>query len=295
VTLAAQILTTPLSIYHFHQFPAYFLLTNFVAVPLSSAIVLGEILVCAVSFISPVAWLVGKILSWLIMLMNGYVERIEALPGSLSDGLQINIIQAILLFVFIAGISFWLIEKIKRGLTIGLITLLGFFAARSYSFINAGKQQKIIVYNVPQRQAIDFIDGRNYLFYGDSGLLTDDFAQNFHLKPSRILHRLSPATTINDFFIYDKYAGYKDRKILLVDTSLVFSKTDVKNDIDLLIISKNPKLYISKLANAFNIKQVVFDGSVPFWKLPYWKKDCDSLHIPYHDVNEKGAFVMNIN
>ena len=45
----------------------------------------------------------------------------------------------------------------------------------------------------------------------------------------------------------------------------------------------------------FNIKQVVFDGSVPFWKLPYWKKDCDSLHIPYHDVSEKGAFVMNLN
>lgn len=295
VTLAAQILTTPLSIYHFHQFPAYFLLTNFVAVPLSSAIVLGEILLCAVSFIPPAAWLVGKILSWLIMLMNSYVERIEALPGSLSDGLQINIIQAVLLFVFIAGISFWLMEKIKRGLTIGLMALLGVFTARSYSFINAGKQQKIIVYNVPQRQAIDFIDGRNYLFYGDSGLLTDDFAQNFHLKPSRILNRLSPVTSINNFFIYDKYAGYKDRKILLADTSLTFSETDVKNDIDLLIISKNPKLYISKLAKAFNIKQVVFDGSVPFWKLPYWKKDCDSLHIPYYDVNEKGAFVMNLN
>lgn len=175
------------------------------------------------------------------------------------------------------------------------MALLGVFTARSYSFINAGKQQKIIVYNVPQRQAIDFIDGRNYLFYGDSGLLTDDFAQNFHLKPSRILNRLSPVTSINNFFIYDKYAGYKDRKILLADTSLTFSETDVKNDIDLLIISKNPKLYISKLAKAFNIKQVVFDGSVPFWKLPYWKKDCDSLHIPYYDVNEKGAFVMNLN
>jgi competence protein ComEC len=295
VTLAAQILTTPLSIYHFHQFPAYFLLTNFVAVPLSSAIVLGEILLCAVSFISPAAWVVGKILAWLIMLMNGYVERIEALPGSLSDGLQINIIQVILFFFFIAGISFWLMEKIKPGLTVALISFLLFFAARSYSLINADKQQKIIVYNVPQRRAIDFIDGRNYLFCGDSELLADDFAQNFHLKPSRILNRLSPATSISDFFIDDKYAVFKDRKILLADTLPAFSKTDAKNEIDLLVISKNPKLYISKLANAFNIKQVVFDGSVPFWKLPYWKKDCDSLHIPYYDVSEKGAFVMSLN
>ena len=32
VTIAAQILTVPVSIYHFHQFPNYFLLTNFFAV-----------------------------------------------------------------------------------------------------------------------------------------------------------------------------------------------------------------------------------------------------------------------
>src|SRR5690349_21680410 len=36
VSIAAQLLTTPFSIYHFHQFPDFFLLTNFVAVPLSS-------------------------------------------------------------------------------------------------------------------------------------------------------------------------------------------------------------------------------------------------------------------
>ena len=49
------------------------------------------------------------------------------------------------------------------------------------------------------------------------------------------------------------------------------------------------------LADKINIKQIVFDGSNPIWKLAYWKKDCDSLHIPYYDVTEKGAFVMNFN
>jgi len=51
ITIAAQLLTTPISIYHFHQFPVYFILTNFLAVPVSSAIVIGEILLCMVSFI----------------------------------------------------------------------------------------------------------------------------------------------------------------------------------------------------------------------------------------------------
>lgn len=295
VTLAAQILTLPISIYHFHQFPDYFFLTNFIAVPLSSVILLGEILLCVLSFIPFIALLIGKLLSWLIMLMNSYVEKIEALPFSLWDGLQINIVQVILLLLFIAGISFWLMEKRKHGLTIALVSLLGFLAVRYYSFINAADQKKIIVYNVPQHRAIDFVDGRTYLFYGNPDLVADDFVRNFHLKPSRILNRIEPVSTINDITLYNNYVSYKTRKILLVDTAISFSIPENKQDVDLLIISKNPKLYISRLANVFNIKQVVFDGSVPFWKLPYWKKDCDSLHIPYHDVNEKGAFVMNVN
>ena len=295
VTLAAQILTVPISIYHFHQFPNYFLLTNFIAVPLSSLVVLGEILLCTISFIPPAALFVGKILQWLIWLMNSYIEKIEGLPSSLTDGLQIDIAQTALLIIFITGMGFWLLEKMKNGLTVALVAIAGFFSLQSYSFIHTDRQQKIIVYNVPQHRAIDFINGRNYSFYGDSDLVADDFVRNFHLKPSRVLNRITPVSEINEFTRDNNYVTYKNRKILMVDTAISFSTPERKQDLDLLIISRNPKLYISKLANTFHIKQVVFDGSVPFWKLKYWKKDCDSLKIPCYDVSEKGAFVMNLN
>ncbi len=295
VTLAAQVLTVPLSIYHFHQFPVYFMLTNFLAVPLSSLIVLGEILLCAVSFIPAIALLVGKLLSWLIWLMNSYIERIEALPFSLWDGLQINIIQMILLVAFAAGISYWLMERSKTAIKMGLIALAGFITWRSYSFIQTDRQQKIIVYNVPQHRAIDLVDGRKYLFVGDSDLLADGFARNFHLKPSRILNRVTGAYTSPNLRGYKNYECYSGKHILFLDKTVPLIPAGGKSTVDLLVISKNPKLYISKLVSSFNIKQVVFDGSVPAWKLNYWKKDCDSLHIPYYDVNEKGAFVMNLN
>jgi competence protein ComEC len=177
VTLAAQVLTVPLSIYHFHQFPNYFLLTNFIAVPLSSMIVLGEIFLCAIAWMPSIALPAGKLLSWMIGLMNTWIERIESLHFSLWDGLQINSLQAILLVVFAAGISYWLMEKVKTGLMIGLFGLLGFISLRSYSFIQTGRQEKIIVYNVPQRRAVDFVEGGNYFFIGDPDLLTDDFVR----------------------------------------------------------------------------------------------------------------------
>ena len=135
VTLAAQILTVPLSIYHFHQFPNLFILTNFVAVPLSSAILLGEILLCIISFIPALALLLGQLISWFIWLMNTYIEKIETVSFSLWDGLQISILQAVLLVLFAIGISYWLMEKSKKALKLGLFAFLCFIALRSFHLL----------------------------------------------------------------------------------------------------------------------------------------------------------------
>jgi len=295
VTIAAQILTVPIGIYHFHQFPNLFLLTNFVAVPLSSLILLGEILLCCISFIPPVAVFIGKLLSFLIRTMNRYIEEIETIRFSLWDGLHISITQAVLLLIFTTGISYWLMEKQKKGLITGLVALLSFFSLRSYSFAESERQQKIVVYNVPQKRAIDFINGRNYYFAGDSDLLADDFARNFHLKPSRIRFRIKEYRQLDNLTIYDNYVRFLNKNVLLLDQSVQFKSVEKKPVVDLLVISKNPRLYIGKLSKTLDIKQVVFDGSVPSWKSRYWKKDCDSLQIPWHDVAIQGAFVMKLN
>ena len=294
VTIAAQILTVPIGVYHFHQFPITFLFTNLLAVPLSSLILLEEILLCIVSFIPPVAAFIGKMISWLIWLMNSYIEQIEKLPFSLWDGLQISILQALLLLIVASGFGFWLMEKSKPGFKYGMIAVFGFIGLRTVSFIQASNRQQLIVYNIPQKQAIDLIEGRKYLFVGDSDLLADDFVRNFHIKPSRILHRVQPALNFENFQQQKELMIYKNKKILMVDETKYFSPLENKVVVDLLIISGNPKLYLNKLHETFSVKQVVFDGSCPTRKINYWKKDCDSLHIPYHDVSEKGAFVMSL-
>ncbi|RYZ47034.1 MAG: ComEC family competence protein, partial [Chitinophagaceae bacterium] len=100
VTIAAQILTLPISIYHFHQMPLLFLVTNFIAVPLSSLILLGEILLCALFFLPPVASLLGTILRELIVFMNSYIEGLDKLPFATWNLLSISILQTVLLLVF---------------------------------------------------------------------------------------------------------------------------------------------------------------------------------------------------
>ncbi len=290
-TAAAQILTLPISIYHFHQMPLLFLITNFIAVPLSSAILFGEILLCVLAFIPPAATILGVILKWLVYVMNTYIEWVNDLPFAVWNGLSISLLQTIVLTISIAAICYWLMEKNRSAVLVGLVALILFAGLRTVSFVEAADQKKLIVYNVPKHQAIDIISGRNLIFIGDSDLLQNNFQRNFHLQPSRILHRLSSSHLgVSD----EKQFEFSGKKILITDTTLRLGMKDKQEKIDLVVLSKNPRLHISDLANNFRIYQVVADGSVPQWKSKLWKHDCDSLHILFYDVSEKGAFVMNL-
>ena len=295
VTIAAQILTLPVSIYHFHQFPNYFILTNIVAVPLSSAIVLGEILLCALGsleFLSPASGLLGKLLSWMIRMMNEYVSLIELLPSSVWEGLQISLIQAILLYVIIMFVALWLMRKSRMNLALFLLTVVAFFALRSWSFFERGEQRSVVVYNIPRHSAIDFFIARSHFFVGDSACLSDPFIKSFHLKPSRTIARTLGGVNETSG---NKTWRMGNKRIMLVSEAMEVEPEEEKPTIDLIILSRSPRLYISKLSEIIDIRQIVFDSSVPAWRMAYWKRDCDSLGIPWHDVSKNGAFVMNLN
>jgi competence protein ComEC len=98
---------------------------------------------------------------------------------------------------------------------------------------------------------------------------------------------------MNGFIRDDPYIHYMGKSILRIDETISFTPAAGKVPVDLLVISKSPNLNFKKLAASVSPKQVVFDASVPAWKVRNWKKDCDSLKIPWHDVTVKGAFVVN--
>jgi competence protein ComEC len=288
VTLAAQVLTTPISLYYFHQFPLLFLFTNLVAVPLSSLILIGELFICISSFVTPIAHVLGSMTTFFIRLMNESIERLETLPFSVWQGISISALQALLLILFITGISIWLLEKKRSGLWFGLSAFFLFMLLRTASFLQAAQQQKLIVYNIARHQAIEVFSGREAWFIGDKEVVQDEAALRLHLQPSRVAHRIRSVSRLqkNAFIFCNK-------RILIVDTTLMF-QTFSKPHIDVLVLSKNPKLYLKDLAAALDIAQVVIDASVPRWKAKLWQQDCKALHLPCHDVTEKGAFVMPV-
>jgi competence protein ComEC len=276
VTLSAQILTVPFGIYHFHQFPNYFLFTNFIAVPVSSIIVLALILLCTISWLPVIAAITAQGIVWLIHIMNSWIERVNRLPFAVWYGLQISSVQGILLLLFFLTLAYGLIEKKKWAFTTSGLSILFFFVFRSYDFIRADHQRKLVIYNIPGHSAIDWVEGRCSFFTGDPEPETGDFSLNFYLNPSRTLYRTHVATR-----------QVMEKGFYCFDTGMSIPGY-------ILVVSGKARLFLAGLTKNTRIGLIVFDSSVPFWKLRQWKKECDSLRIPYYDVAVQGAFVMNM-
>jgi len=294
VSIAAQVLTTPIVLYHFHQFPVYFLITNILVVPVSSLVLIGELILVIVSPIQILASGLGKLLSATIWWMNSFIEQLERFPFAVIEGIQINPLQAVLLLIMIAGVSFFLIEKMKSGLWIGFTALAIFLIFNSLYFLKASDQTKIIVYNISKHDALDFIEGRLYKPLMDPALGQNKKLVDMNLKPARTLYRVKATDTIEGLTITNNAILFFDKRILLINKSINTGATVDKIKVDLVILSGNPRLYITDLIKVVSPKQVVISGSSPLWKANYWQKDCDSLQLPCHNVSEKGAFVMTL-
>lgn len=294
VTLAAQVLTLPIVLYHFHQFPTLFMFTNLIAVPFSGLILYLEIFLLMVAFTQPLSLFVGKLIGVLIEAMNRFILFADNLPFSTLPSIQISIIQAIVLFAAICCVWVWVYQKKPRVLVFALSFIAIFFVIRGIDFFNKSTQQKLIVYNVPKHTAIDLIEGRNYQFIGDSILVKDGFLRNFHIKPSRTLHRISEAKKLKNFNIDNSLISCNGKTILLIKEGFVTPILNPKIPVDVIVLTGNPTVYLKELTQTFNCKNFVFDSSNPFWKIAYWKKDADSLHLQYHNTLVNGAFVMNL-
>ena len=102
------------------------------------------------------------------------------------DKIPATVLSTWLLYATVIAFSAWLLLKNKNYFTVGIgYAYLGFVMQNAYNNWQTAQQQKLIVYNVPQHKAIDFVNGNQYQFIGDSVLLENGLLQNFHLKPGK--------------------------------------------------------------------------------------------------------------
>ena len=103
ISVAAQIGTAPFIIYYFERFSTWFLLSNYIVVPMASIILYLVLLCVSIYWWSGAVGYIAMILSWIVVTMNKLLSFISQLPLSSIEGIHINTLQLFLLYVIIGS------------------------------------------------------------------------------------------------------------------------------------------------------------------------------------------------
>ena len=101
VSIAAQIGTAPLIAYYFGRFSVWFLLANYVAIPLATLILYSMVVVLLLGFWPALQSIIIVIPATLASWLNSWTAWIASLPLACIDGLRPSILQVVMIYVII--------------------------------------------------------------------------------------------------------------------------------------------------------------------------------------------------
>ncbi|MCX6279089.1 MAG: ComEC/Rec2 family competence protein [Bacteroidetes bacterium] len=306
VSIAAQIATLPITLYVFHQFPNYFLITNLLVVPLSSLIIYVGILLMAVGSIPVLALIVAKCLIFLIWLLNSSIHFIEGLPWSTVTGIHISSQEMLILYIIIiTGFLFLTLRQIPL-LYFFLIAVIGFMILSVNFRLHRLESSRFLVFNVKYIALFEFsFQDRAIIFYGN-GKPTDGVSlkENFknvgedlyaHGIRSYISswignskHRLIKPDVFISNFRFGHLYQFGSRRLLLLNR-MIPKSLDEKLRVDYVLISGNPRIIVSDVVKIFAPGMIIIDGTNSRYNIKKWKKESEGQNVKFHIVAEDGA------
>ena len=91
VTLAAQLITSPLTLHYFHTFPTYFLVANLLIMPLSYIILCAGVPFLLLAWIPMVGSTLGAIVDFLLFIQNEITYTLQEFPAALWQGIHLSL------------------------------------------------------------------------------------------------------------------------------------------------------------------------------------------------------------
>ncbi len=282
VSLAAQIATSPISIYYFGQFPNYFLISNLSIIALSFAVMITGVGLLAVSFVPLLARWVSFLLTWEIRLMNGVVTFVESLPGSVTQNIDISAGQVLLLYVLIIILySAYHFKSRSLGWAACLLFALfsGTLTGRKVMWL---RQEETIVYNIRKVSALEFCQGRQCVLFSDS--ITSDTASQYQYSIQNHARKLHAAWTFvpidtnryqNDFICKrGNFIQYNNICTYLLKRKERLYPVAERPVVDRLVLQYNPTMKPEQVRQALDFRSVVADGTCSEYCKRQWREFC---------------------
>ncbi|WP_374952000.1 ComEC/Rec2 family competence protein [Mucilaginibacter sp.] len=245
VSIAAQVITFPLSAYYFHQFPVYFLVSNLlIAIPVAAILYCG-ILLLLLPQVFPMSQWLGYALERLILLMNKGLTYIESAPYASINKIWLTrweyiilVAATILFFYFIYFKKAWLI---KTALACSLLFCISITVKR----ISADSIRSVTFLNLRKHTGIVFKNGSRGIVLTD--LQDTDKYFKYAIQPGL------DSARITDYKIYDLnssvdqswvmkrrgFVQFLNKKLILLNSDVATPSIMQPLDYDYLYVNTN--------------------------------------------------------
>jgi competence protein ComEC len=285
VSFAAQIGTLPLSIYYFHQFPGLFFVTNLIVIPLLGFIMSLGVLVMLFAAFNWVPFYPAKALEVSIYYLDKIINTIASFESFVIKDIPLNTSLLLTGYLALIAMVIWFKKPNFKNLTFVFIAIVAFQISSIQTKWEVQNQKEFVVFNTKKNTLLLERNGFNTTLYANDSLLKT------YQKNNLISSYLSGNfCTLNHKIKLQNTLYFKENKILILDSSMVYPKTIQP---DVLLLTQSTRVNLDRVLQSIKPKIIIADGSNYKTIQKRWKQTCAQQKIPFHSTSEKGFYTIN--
>lgn len=297
VSITAQLATLPFTLYYFHQFPNWFLLTNLGVIPLAFVIVCGALIVGLLLSLFSNAFYLEFLLEASLWLLNQFIKLLSNLPFFVTEGIWISLISAVLLAASVFFLGVYLQTVTSKWFLVMLSSICLVLLIESVSKYMQSNNKQMVIYSIYNQSMYTVIDGyyAEVFFEGDTlnsfnRRIVDDHMNSLGIESIGWLNS-SADTSSNFFFIKDNLIALqlKNEEYISFKGMPNMNVLEKLSDNQYVILRKGEgEIYINE--NALLNKEIILDSSIPEWDYDY-KKLINEEDV--YSVSMRGFYLKN--
>lgn len=267
VSIAAQVITFPLSAFYFHQFPVYFLISNlFIGIP-TAIIMYSGIAFLMLPQIPFASAAVAFVLEKTILIMNKGLAMIEYTPYASIGKIWLTTPEYLLLYIIIISLFYFLYDKKVWLVKLAGVCILLLSISFSMKSIHQNNTNSVAWLNLKKHQGIIFKNGNEAIVLSD--IKTTDKTWQYAIQPyldsckiSR-MHLFSLNVSIKTPWLVKRnnLIQFMNKRLFVYNGELKDSTISRKVKTDYIYITGNPRKGLTAINNNFDYQTLIMDGS----------------------------------
>lgn len=163
IGISAQLLTAPLTLYYFHQFPNYFALTNLGIMVLAGVILSLALFLFLVHLFGVLSNVIGILLGVCFGVLLWFVQFVESIPGAVATGFTLS--SFIVLIIYFSLILLFVFRNNKQIVYLSGVLLLVLFTSIQYTRHENLSSNEVVLFNSKQFTSVVKVGNQAVCFY----------------------------------------------------------------------------------------------------------------------------------